>query len=103
MVVQNDSRGGDNRTNRYSDHVCECGDWLMKIIMVAIAGIVAGVIISLLCFRVQAEKKWKKRVRAKGNREKREQEREKSALQKRFCPLSCLLTLWGLLSVSMSQ
>lgn len=68
----------------------------MKIIMVAIAGIVAGVIISLLFFRVQTEKKWKKRVRAKGNREKREQEREKISFTKAVLSVVLLTYFVGL-------
>lgn len=68
----------------------------MKIIMVVIAGIVAGIIISLLFFRVQAEKKWKKRVRAKGNREKREQEREKISFTKAVLSVVLLTYFVGL-------
>lgn len=66
------------------------------IIMVAIAGIVAGIIISLLFFRIQAEKRRKKRVRTKGNKEKRGQETEKISFTKAVLSVVLLTYFVGL-------
>lgn len=68
----------------------------MKILMVAIAGIVAGIIISLLFFRVQAEKRLRKRARARENKERRGQETEKISFTKAVLSVVLLTYFVGL-------
>lgn len=68
----------------------------MKIIIIAIAGIVAGIIISMLFYQVRAEKKWKRHVRTKESKKKREQEREKISFTKAVLSVVLLTYFVGL-------
>lgn len=70
----------------------------MKYLIVAAVGIIAGVIVSLLFFRIQAEKrkKIKKRMRAEQNKEKSNQAGEKFSFTKAVLSLVLLTYFVGI-------
>ena len=68
----------------------------MTYVFVALAGIAAGFFITLLFFRIQAEKKVKRRMRMGANREKGRQGGEKISFTKAVLSLVLLTYLFGL-------